>query len=86
MLLWRDGEQGKTNAKSGGEFVAEDPVAYIAMVVRNVDTFNCFVKAAADAKLSVLNITSDVAPANFLPYMLSFDRSSVQLLRVTYLS
>jgi protein-lysine N-methyltransferase EEF2KMT len=86
MLLRRDSKQGKTNAKSGGECVAEGPVAYIATVVRNVDTFNCFVKAAAYAKLSVLNITSDVALANFLPYMLSFDRSSVQLLRVTSLS
>jgi protein-lysine N-methyltransferase EEF2KMT len=47
MLLRRDSKQGKTNAKSGGECVAEGPVAYIATVVRNVDTFNCFVKAAA---------------------------------------
>ncbi|TVU17898.1 hypothetical protein EJB05_33959 [Eragrostis curvula] len=82
-MLRRDGYQGKTNGTSSDEFVTEGPIAYIAIVVRNVDTFNCFGKAAADAKLSVVNITSNAAPANFLPYMLSYDRSSVQLLRIT---
>ncbi|GJN36088.1 hypothetical protein PR202_gb24924 [Eleusine coracana subsp. coracana] len=86
MLLRRDHEQGETKERSGEEFATQGPVAYIATVVRNVDTFNCFVKAAADSKLSILNITSDAAPANFLPYMLSYDRSSVHLLRVTSLS
>ncbi|XP_062230721.1 uncharacterized protein LOC133928415 [Phragmites australis] len=86
MLLRRDGKHGKTNAKTGDEFVTEAPVAYIATVVRNVDTFNCFAKAAADAKLSIVNVTSSAAPSNFLPYMLSYDRSSVQLLKISLLS
>ncbi|KAJ1261564.1 hypothetical protein BS78_09G039600 [Paspalum vaginatum] len=86
MLLTRDGGQGETNGKSGDEFETEAPVAYIATVVRNPETFNCFAKAAADTKLSVVNITSSAAPSNFLPYMLSYDRSSVQLLKVTLFS
>ncbi|KAF8725836.1 hypothetical protein HU200_020397 [Digitaria exilis] len=86
MLLKRDGRGGETNGKSGDEFETESPVAYIATVVRNIETFNCFTKAAADAKLSAANITSSAAPSNFLPYMLSYDRSSVQLLKITTLS
>jgi hypothetical protein len=85
VLLRRDRRQGKANATSGDEFETEAPVAYIATVVRNPETFNCFATAAADTKLSVLNITSTAAPSKFLPYMLSYDRSSVQLLKVTSL-
>lgn len=95
MLLGRDNRRGKhinvaTNEEASNE-VAENaatggPVAYMATIIRNLDTFNCFAKAAADANLSVINITSSEAPSNFLPYMLSFDRSSVLLLKITYLS
>lgn len=83
MLLRRDGRQEETDGKSSDEFEMEGPVAYIATVVRNAETFNCFTKAAANAKLSAANITSNAAPSNFLPYMLSYDRSSVQLLKIT---
>ncbi|KAL6594687.1 hypothetical protein ACP70R_048425 [Stipagrostis hirtigluma subsp. patula] len=87
MLLRRQHiREVETKEKTGDEFITEATVAYIATVVRNVDTFDCFAKAAADAKLSVVNITSSAAPSNFLPYMLSYDRSSVQLLKVTLLS
>ncbi|OEL31650.1 hypothetical protein BAE44_0007327 [Dichanthelium oligosanthes] len=86
MLLRPDRRQGKTNGKSGDECETEGPVAYIATVVRNAETFNCFAKAAADAKLYAVNITSSAAPSNFLPYMLSYDRSNVQLLKITLLS
>lgn len=86
MLLRRDGRQRETKGISGDEFKTEAPVAYIATVVRNLETFNCFATAAANAKLSVSNITSSAAPSKFLPYMLSYDRSSVQLLKVTSLS
>ncbi|CAL5097025.1 unnamed protein product [Urochloa decumbens] len=85
MLLRRHGRQGETRGKSD-EFETEGPVAYIATVIRNAETFNCFTKSAADAKLSAINITSSAAPSNFLPYMLSYDRSSVQLLKITLLS
>ncbi|PUZ63978.1 hypothetical protein GQ55_3G108500 [Panicum hallii var. hallii] len=86
MLLRRNRSQGENNGKSGDEFQTEGPVAYIATVVRNAETFNCFAKAAADAKLSAINIASSAAPSNLLPYMLSYDRSSVQLLKITSLS
>uniref|UniRef100_A0ACD5W294 Uncharacterized protein n=1 Tax=Avena sativa TaxID=4498 RepID=A0ACD5W294_AVESA len=69
-------ETSDVNGATGGR------VAYIATVIRNVDTFNCFAKAAADAKLSIVNIASTAAPSSFLPYMLSYDRSSVQLLKI----
>jgi len=71
-----DEETSDAKGATGGR------VAYIATVIRNVDTFNCFAKAAADSKLSIVNITSTAAPSNFLPYMLSYDRSSVQLLKI----
>ncbi|XP_066362303.1 uncharacterized protein [Miscanthus floridulus] len=86
MLLRRDRREGEANGTSGDEFETEAPVAYIATVVRNLETFNCFATAAADTMLSVLNITSSAAPSKFLPYMLSYDRSSVQLLKITSLS
>ncbi|CAL4903006.1 unnamed protein product [Urochloa decumbens] len=86
MLLRRDGRQGETKGKSGDEFETEGPVAYIATVIRNAETFNCFAKSAADARLSAINITSSAAPSDFLPHMLSYDRSSVQLLKITLLS
>ncbi|KAG8067134.1 hypothetical protein GUJ93_ZPchr0005g15091 [Zizania palustris] len=62
------------------------PIAYMATVIRNAETFNCFGKAAADASLSVANITNSEAPSNLLPYLLSYDRVSVQLLKITLLS
>jgi len=86
MLLNRDRRQGENKGKSGDEFQTEGPVAYVATVVRNAETFNCFAKGAAEAKLSAINIASSAAPSNLLPYMLSYDRSSVQLLKITSLS
>ncbi|XP_047096344.1 putative uncharacterized protein DDB_G0277003 isoform X2 [Lolium rigidum] len=95
MLLREDNEQ-RTSVKAATSKETSDEVsekgatggriAYMATVIRNVDTFSCFAKAAADAKLSIVNITSTVAPSSFLPYMLSYDRSSVQLLEITLLS
>lgn len=95
MLLRGDGgrqsRHESVNAATNGEIGDEvsgtsatgGPVAYIATVIRNVDTFNCFAKAAADAKLSVVNITSSTAPSSFLPYLSSYDRSSVKLLKIS---
>ncbi|KAL6864789.1 hypothetical protein ACP4OV_015940 [Aristida adscensionis] len=86
LLSRRHSMEEKTSEKTGDEPVREAPVAYIATVVRNADTFNCFTEVAANTRLSVVNITSSAAPSNFLPYLLSYDRSSVQLLKVTLLS
>ncbi|KAG0470505.1 hypothetical protein HPP92_017205 [Vanilla planifolia] len=62
------------------------PVAYIANVIRNKETFDNFLLLAEEAQLSVMDITEKRRPMNLLPYMLSFDRKSVRLLRVLYKS
>ena len=69
LLRGDDGRRGSVNAAANGEIgdqvsgtsATGGPVAYIATVIRNADTFNCFAKAAADAKLSVDDITSSAA-------------------------
>ncbi|XP_073114168.1 uncharacterized protein [Elaeis guineensis] len=62
----------------------EAPNAYIAAVIRNMETFNYFLKLAAEASLSVLDVTATMKPKNLLPYMLSYDRSSVHLYQVSF--
>ncbi|XP_065031243.1 uncharacterized protein LOC135653317 isoform X4 [Musa acuminata AAA Group] len=64
----------------------EAPVAYIATVIRNQKTFDYFLRVAAESPLSVLDITEMMKPSmSLLPYMLSYDRSSVHLLKVSFL-
>ncbi|KAG9457445.1 hypothetical protein H6P81_001953 [Aristolochia fimbriata] len=58
------------------------PVAYIATVIRNIDTFNCFLSLADEANLSVVDITETNKPLNLLPYMRSYDRSSIRLYKL----
>lgn len=58
------------------------PVAYLASVVRNIDTYNYFLKVAQQANLRVVDITQNVKMYNFLPYMRSYERSSVRLLGI----
>ncbi|KAI3798586.1 hypothetical protein L1987_33863 [Smallanthus sonchifolius] len=58
------------------------PVAYIASVVRNISTYNYFHVVAQEANLRVVDITQNVKMFNFLPYMLSYQRSSVRLLGI----
>ncbi|KAI3794521.1 hypothetical protein L1987_37153 [Smallanthus sonchifolius] len=58
------------------------PVAYIASVVRNISTYNYFHVVAQEANLRVVDITQNVKLFNFLPYMLSYQRSSVRLLGI----
>ncbi|XP_020113617.1 putative uncharacterized protein DDB_G0277003 isoform X1 [Ananas comosus] len=59
------------------------PVSYIATVVRNLDTFNYFLRLASEANLLVLNISETAKPLNLLPYMLSYDQSNVRLLKIS---
>ncbi|XP_020573442.1 putative uncharacterized protein DDB_G0277003 isoform X2 [Phalaenopsis equestris] len=61
----------------------EASVAYLATVIRNKETFNYFLRAAEEAHLSVMDITQDWQPLNLLPYMLSYDRTSVCLYRIS---
>ncbi|XP_077240639.1 S-adenosyl-L-methionine-dependent methyltransferases superfamily protein [Tasmannia lanceolata] len=62
----------------------EGPVAYIATVIRNVETFNYFLRLADEAHLNVVDITETRKPLNLLPYMLSYDRSSIHLYTVSF--
>lgn len=69
----------------GGSSVArlmKCPVAYIASVIRNIDTFNCFLKLAEEANLVIADITEALVPLNLLPYMQSYNRSSIRLFTV----
>ncbi|XP_010546668.1 PREDICTED: putative uncharacterized protein DDB_G0277003 [Tarenaya hassleriana] len=59
------------------------PVAYIASVIRNADTFNVFLKLLDQTELSITDITEKLKPLEFLPYMRSYDRSSVQLFSIS---
>lgn len=61
----------------------EGPVAYIASVIRNIDTFNYFLAVADQANLTVRDITEKIKPFDLLPYMLSYQRSNVRLLAVS---
>nr|XP_043634160.1 putative uncharacterized protein DDB_G0277003 isoform X2 [Erigeron canadensis] len=58
------------------------PIAYIASVIRNIDTYDYFLMVAQQANLAVLDITQNVKIFNFLPYMQSYQGSSVKLLGI----
>ncbi|MBA0827186.1 hypothetical protein Goarm_011981 [Gossypium armourianum] len=60
-----------------------DPVAYIASVIRNADTFDRFLALADQADLRIKDLTSTLSPFDLLPYMKSYDRSSIRLFTVT---
>ncbi|XP_076910224.1 uncharacterized protein LOC143567795 [Bidens hawaiensis] len=79
-------DQSNSDSSSGyEEFVlasTTQPVAYIASVVRNINTYNYFHKVALEANLKVVDITENIKIFNFLPYMLSYQRSSVRLLGI----
>lgn len=59
-------------------------VAYIASVIRNMDTFNYFLQLAEQASLTVTDITETQAPLHLLPYMRSYQRSTIRLLALSY--
>lgn len=82
---------GQSNAATGAPYAISSflesettPVAYIASVIRNMDTFSYFLKLADQANLHVLDITDTVKPVNMLPYMQSYDRTSVRLFSLSY--
>lgn len=88
-----DGCLGKSTRKSddqNGTYLHDGlprspPVAYIASVVRNITTFNCFLALASEANLSVLDITERAKPFSLLPYAKSYQPSSIKLLCISYL-
>ncbi|GAV77992.1 Methyltransf_16 domain-containing protein [Cephalotus follicularis] len=60
----------------------EHPVAYIASVIRNIGTFNYFLALADEANLRITDQTKTLRPCDLLPYMQSYDRSSIRLFTV----
>lgn len=61
------------------------PVAYIASVIRTVDTFNYFLSLAEKEKLLVSDITETMKPLDLLPYVKSYQRSNVRMFKISYL-
>lgn len=61
------------------------PIAYIASVIRNIDTFNYFLSVAEQADLSVRDLSEEIQVLNLLPYMQSYQRCNVKLFCVSYL-
>ncbi|KAH9754668.1 protein-lysine n-methyltransferase eef2kmt [Citrus sinensis] len=62
---------------------SKGPVAYIATVIRNIDTFNYFLSLVEQANLSITDLTEAKMPFNLLPYMQSYDRSNMRLFTVS---
>ncbi|XP_023637219.1 protein-lysine N-methyltransferase EEF2KMT [Capsella rubella] len=69
----RDAQQGRRPS-----------VAYIASVIRNEDTFNVFLTLVDQMDLSITDVTAELRPRfELLPYMHSYDRSSVRLFSIS---
>lgn len=62
---------------------SKGPVAYIATVIRNIDTFSYFLSLVEQANLSITDLTEAKMPFNLLPYMRSYDRSNMRLFTVS---
>ncbi|KAL2514741.1 S-adenosyl-L-methionine-dependent methyltransferase superfamily protein [Forsythia ovata] len=77
-----------SNATPNAEF-SSDPsvkgcVAYIASVVRNIDTLHYFLSLAKQSNLVVTDLTEKVKPFTFLPYVKSYKQSSIRMFRISY--
>ncbi|GAB2246480.1 hypothetical protein Droror1_Dr00001973 [Drosera rotundifolia] len=59
------------------------PVAFIACVVRNVNTFEYFIDLVWRAKLAIRELTKITRQATLLPYMKAYPRSDVKLLLIS---
>ncbi|KAL3516145.1 hypothetical protein ACH5RR_023047 [Cinchona calisaya] len=61
------------------------PVAYIASVIRNMETFNYFLELTKQANLIVNDITENSQPFNLLCYAKSYQRSSIRIFSISYM-
>ncbi|KAK7397232.1 hypothetical protein VNO78_18399 [Psophocarpus tetragonolobus] len=61
----------------------EAPVAYIAYVIRNIETLNYFLSLGEQANLDIVDLTDSLKPLNLLCYMQSYNQANVRLLRIT---
>lgn len=71
---------GKTVYGSG---LRKGPLALIASVIRNIDTFSKFLALVEQANLTITDLTETLKPINLLPYMQSYDRTTIRLFSVT---
>lgn len=61
----------------------EHPIAYISSVIRNANTFHHFLALVDEANLAMTDLTGTLQPAHLLPYLQSYDRSSIRLFRLS---
>lgn len=73
----------RTHKGAANVGLKKGPMALIASVIRNVDTFNKFLALLDEANLSIEDLTESLRPLNFLPYMQSYDRSTVRLFAIS---
>ncbi|KAL1214896.1 Calmodulin-lysine N-methyltransferase [Cardamine amara subsp. amara] len=75
----------KTEDKDTTQQGRSPVVAYIASVIRNADTFNAFLTLVDQMDLSITDLTAELRPRfELLPYMHSYDRSSVKLFSISF--
>lgn len=55
------------------------PIAFLATVIRNIDTLNMFISSARLAGLFVEDVTQSMRPSIFLPQITGIDRSAICL-------
>ncbi|XP_019440539.1 PREDICTED: protein-lysine N-methyltransferase EEF2KMT isoform X3 [Lupinus angustifolius] len=71
------------NGPSLNGLAKEAPVAYIACVIRNIETFNFFLSLGDQAKLDIVDLTDSLKPVKLIRYMQSYNEADVRLLRIT---
>ncbi|KAL3728249.1 hypothetical protein ACJRO7_032922, partial [Eucalyptus globulus] len=76
----QDFEAACNNARNASP--TKHPFAYISSVICNANTFDCFLALADEANLAIADLTRTLQPPSLLPYMQSFNRSSIQLFRL----
>lgn len=72
------------NPKHWCQATKERPMAFIASVIRNIETFNYFLTLAEQANLTVTDLTGEIKQLDLLPYMQSYRRSDVRLFSVSF--
>ncbi|XP_078446960.1 uncharacterized protein LOC144715832 isoform X2 [Wolffia australiana] len=63
---------------------SENPIAYLAIVIRNQGTFESFLQQASKAGLVTVDLTTEMQPLHFLQYMSSYVRAEVKLYVISY--
>lgn len=58
-------------------------MAFIATVIRKIETFNKFCALLDSANLTIKDLTDSLRPFNLLPHMHSYDRTGVRLFAIS---